>query len=117
MKTIRFVLVGLAAAVALSGCSWLLPDPEIRFDNATTDIQFMYGVRVGTATHLGTLNPGETSEYYVGSPGEYNVEVKNADGIWSAVTDETKSFERGSAYTVKFTGSYGVSLEIFLEED
>ena len=115
-RLIRVIVIAAALALA-AGCSALLPEPEIRFDNASVDIIVNYGMRMGPASHVGALFPGETTPYYAGAEGTYHVEILDGSGLWVSVTDTARQIRRGKSYTVRLTGVYDVSFGVYVFED
>jgi hypothetical protein len=119
LKWIWRVATVLIVAVVLSACGAL--GAEVRFQNATTDFEFYYGVKVDDAEFLFTpsnpFSPGESTSYDSISPGLSSVQAKTVNGYWLTVSAGSFEFEAGKMYTISIGGSTDSGLNFFLVED
>ena len=85
-------------------------DPQVRFQNSTSDFEIYHGLKFGDAEVLfsdsDTFIPGEVTEYKNTKPGGYTVQAMDKNGYWQTLFPNNISVESGGKYTVVIEGSY-----------
>lgn len=109
---IKKILGLLLVIVTLSSCQNPLGggssenQARVRYANETSDFQFLYGMRLGTAQYTGSLLPGATTSYYQTEPGDYALYAKTSSGEWTQAFYGSATLSPAGSYTVTISGSY-----------
>lgn len=103
-KSIITSMIFLMIFVINVACNEEEKDASVRFENSNDVYDILYGIRMGDAEHLGSLNRGDTTEYYSTDPGSYYIDVLTDNDEWEHATDEKIKLKEDKKYTVTFQG-------------
>jgi hypothetical protein len=100
----------IAVTTSFSSCLFFFAaDPEVRFQNATADFQFHYGLRVDHTDYLFSSNdpfvPGDSTEYKPLDAGTHSIQAKTVNGNWITSSNGSFNFEANTTYTVSIGGN------------
>lgn len=110
-------VIAVLSVVFFVGCPDVVSDAgniaRVDFVNDTFSpgVNINYGIRIGSATYIGFLGPGDDTYYYSPafgystSPGSYYVELRDGYGNWIIYSSSTFSLVAGHAYDVEYHGN------------
>jgi len=104
-KTLGLLATVIVAIAVVAGCSLIEGPTTVQFVNRSSDAVISYGIRVGDASYVGTLNPGQSTTPREITPGEYALETMNGSAQWSPVLD-VMSWGGGNSYVAGLSGSF-----------
>lgn len=100
MKKYVYILVVIALVLLFSAsCTELLPKTNVRFQNNSA-AKAVYAVWDGV--NMGTLTPGQTSDYREVNEGNHTIQWKNAANGKDLTTIGWPSLVAGQSYTYPY---------------
>ncbi len=104
-KTALIALAVVGCALCVS-CSFVVTNPEVRFENGITGFTFGYGVRLGEAEFIGSLDEGQITPYLETPAGAYVLQARTASGEWRTFSAGVVWVFVDHTYTIAMSGAW-----------
>lgn len=113
-RKVAIIALAVVGCTLFISCSFVVNNPNVRFENGITGFTFGYGVRLGEAEYIGSLDDGQITPYLETPAGAYIIQARTASGEWRTFSARVIWVCIDHTYTVAMAGEWDPDLAVFI---
>jgi hypothetical protein len=110
------VALAVVGSLLFTGCSFVADNPQVKYVNGIIGFNIGYGVRLGEAEYVGSLDYGQSTPYLETIAGAYVLQARTASGEWLPFSTGVLWVCIDHTYTLTMVGEWDPGLAVFIVE-